>query len=374
MTASQKNNINVCIRNFACPTQGMLKNYHQYFQLNGYPVIPGYKNADLLFIITCGVTTFNDKFIIQYIKKFQKYLNHNAEVVIVGCLPRINKDFFKNDLAGSIKITCLTSDDELDKMFMRKYSIAEIGYYKNFLDMYSPMIRKIKRYKLLMSYYFSLSSNILVRIFGWIIFYGELLGKKLFNFNKIPLKTFMIHSHSGCNHKCSYCVTRLGVGKVQSVPVHKIVDSFAEGLRQGYEYFELACDDLSQYGMDIGEKPINLLDKITDLPGNFKIYVRYIYPQWLINNFNDFLHILRRGKIFRVGIPVQSGSARIIKLMNRHYDPQNLKECLKVLRMDFPDLEIWTEFIVGFPGETEKDFHESLDFIPYATITRCRRR
>lgn len=130
---------------------------------------------------------------------------------------------------------------------------------------------------------------------------------------------------------------------------------------QGHRRFLLFSEDIGSYGTDIGTTIAVLLQKIFSTPGDYKTSIRAMNPMWLLK-YRDLSKILlaNSDRIDYVTIPIQSGSSRILKLMNRYSNNGRLKNLFKTLT---PHMNVRTMIIVGFPGETEKDFQATLDFV-----------
>jgi MiaB/RimO family radical SAM methylthiotransferase len=179
----------------------------------------------------------------------------------------------------------------------------------------------------------------------------------------ITKKIFMIRISWGCISNCAYCGIKNAVGPLRSKPIEQCVREFQKGLDQGYKDFILCADNMGPYGIDIGSSFPELLDKLTNIPGEYDILIRYLDPRWAIKYVDKLEEILKRNKITSIDIPIQSGSSRILKLMNRYNDVETMKDTILRLKKTIPNLEIITHIIVGFPGETEEDFKQTLDFI-----------
>ena len=121
--------------------------------------------------------------------------------------------------------------------------------------------------------------------------------------------------------------------------------------------------DLGSYGKDLGTDLIILLKEITRIKGDYTIKIRNLHPRFLIHNIGRFKDILKTGKISFISSSVESGSNRILDLMKRGYTIEEFKKTVSCLHTEFPELEIRTQIMIGFPGETDKDFHDSLKLL-----------
>jgi threonylcarbamoyladenosine tRNA methylthiotransferase CDKAL1 len=177
--------------------------------------------------------------------------------------------------------------------------------------------------------------------------------------NIVNSKTYCIKIATGCLGNCSYCVIKTSRGKVRSKPMDRILDEFQQGLDLGYQQFALIGTDLGDYGGDQGNDLIDLLEKMTSLSGRFFIKLRNVNPRWVIAQSNNFYDLLRKGNIRYLLSPIQSGSNRILELMNRGYDQADFVNVVKKIRSSYPSVLIQSQVIVGFPTETEEDFMQT---------------
>jgi len=169
---------------------------------------------------------------------------------------------------------------------------------------------------------------------------------------------------TGCLSDCSYCSEKYVFSTHTSRPEDQILDEFLTGLEKGYSLFTLEAFDTGTYGFDIGTDIISLL---TRLHGHSRpdtrIELLNLNPQYLIRFFPSLKDLAGRGKIKLVQVPVQSGSNRVLEIMNRPYDIMKFRECISALNAENPNILLDTHFIVGHPGERDSDFQESLSVI-----------
>jgi ribosomal protein S12 methylthiotransferase len=168
----------------------------------------------------------------------------------------------------------------------------------------------------------------------------------------------------GCNRTCSYCAIPMIRGKYVSKPVEALVDEAKFLAEKGVKELILIAQDLSFYGVDLyKEKSLTrLLKELVKIDGIEWIRLHYLYP----HNFPyDVLDLMREEKKIckYIDIPLQHISDRILKSMNRQATKQEILDLIKVFREKLPDAALRTTFIVGYPGETDEEFQELMDFI-----------
>ena len=176
---------------------------------------------------------------------------------------------------------------------------------------------------------------------------------------------FYIEACVGCLGKCTYCVHRYARGRLKSRSIENIVSEFRYGLRKGYKRFVLLGDDLGFYGHDINTDIITLLEEILKEEGDYELQLYYLEPINLSKQLQRLKKVLRSNKIIDVNIPLQTGSNRLCKLMNRDYDIKEVIQCVSEIRREFPSLSVRTQIMVGFPGETDEDFQKTVDIFDY---------
>ena len=127
----------------------------------------------------------------------------------------------------------------------------------------------------------------------------------------------------------------------------------------------LIAGDVGCYGVDIGISVIELLSALFAVKGSYQIIIKEFNAQWVVKYFEELMQLFKQHheKIDYIVVPVQSASNRMLRLMKRPYTIEDVKKYLNIIKMEVPDLQISTHIMVGFPGETDADFKESVDFI-----------
>ena len=168
----------------------------------------------------------------------------------------------------------------------------------------------------------------------------------------------------GCLGHCTYCITRRARGPLTSFPKGEIREKVRAFVNSGAYEIQLTGQDVSAYGRDTGTDLPSLLSSLSDLTGNYRIRIGMMNPATLLPVLDDLVDAYASDRIFRfLHLPVQSGSDRILEWMGRGYTAQEFEEIVASFRGRYPDISIATDFIVGFPGETEEDFSRSLALI-----------
>ena len=319
------------------------KSFRTYFKDNDWEVVEDPAKADMIIANTCAYDKLHEDTSVQDIEELKKY---GAELVVMGCLPKINKDRLDKvfdgvsygpkernkikDLIGSDKDIPWKEQNTIDDA-----DIAELPHRQ--------VVHKVAKMKKMAG-----------RIGEYILpefEIGDLTGDQ---------HSFFLVLGEGCLGNCAYCAIKNAKGGLSSVPAEKIVETFRKGLADGHKRFILTADDTGAYGQDIGTDLPSLLEQILAIEGDYKLNIYHLEPNWLIKYFDFFKKVFSSGKIDVIFAPIQSGSDTILKAMRRPYKVDDYLHCIRELRKELPSLKIWNQFIVGFPGETEEDFNGSL--------------
>lgn len=168
----------------------------------------------------------------------------------------------------------------------------------------------------------------------------------------------------GCNRRCAYCAIPIITGKHVSRPMDEILDEVRQLVADGVKEFQIIAQELTYYGVDLDGKHhiTELISRMADIPGVKWIRLHYAYP----NQFPlDLLDVMReKPNVCKyLDIALQHISDNMLNRMHRHVSKQETIDLLKTIRERVPDIHIRTTLMVGFPGETQEDFHELLEFV-----------
>ena len=168
----------------------------------------------------------------------------------------------------------------------------------------------------------------------------------------------------GCNRRCAYCAIPIITGKHVSRPMDEILDEVRQLVADGVKEFQIIAQELTYYGVDLDGKHhiTELISRMADIPGVKWIRLHYAYP----NQFPlDLLDVMReKPNVCKyLDIALQHISDNMLNRMHRHVSKQETIDMLKTIRERVPGIHIRTTLMVGFPGETQEDFHELLEFV-----------
>ena len=168
----------------------------------------------------------------------------------------------------------------------------------------------------------------------------------------------------GCNNFCSYCIVPYVRGRERSREPEAIVNEVKSLVADGVTEVMLLGQNVNSYGKTL-EHPVTfaqLLQMVEAVPGLHRIRFMTSHPKDLSDELIEYMGKSKK-VCHHLHLPMQSGSSRILKLMNRRYDKDKYLELVQKIRGAVPDISLTTDIIVGFPGETEEDFLETLDVV-----------
>lgn len=291
----------------------------------GMYLTDNFNEAEIIIVNTCGFINPARKESIKTIKEIalMKKKGNCKKLIVVGCLVQRDKERLKEIIPD---IDYLVGIDDIPKI--------------------SDLIHKNGLIKKTISY----------ELPKW-IYDGEapraLTGRNHYSFIKIA---------EGCNHKCSFCIIPLLKGKYRSRSISSIVDE-AEGLaKSGVKELILISQDTTFYGNENGEfNLINLLKELLKIKQFKWVRLLYLHPDHLNKELIHF--IAQEERICKYfDLPFQHCNEKILKLMKRAGNKEKYLNLIYEIRKEIPDASIRTSLIVGFPGESEKEFNELLEF------------
>ncbi|KYK34605.1 MAG: hypothetical protein AYK22_05185 [Thermoplasmatales archaeon SG8-52-3] len=331
------------------------KRIQNYLVENNYEIVSKPKDADVIIFVTCAYLNDVADYSLNKVKEFQKY---DAELIVAGCLPSIEKKRLTEIFNGKILNT--TDLDKIESYFPSNkvpFSCIEdqniLFQNINSSSFRDQFKRTLRRSKTIERLYLGTKYN---------IFHRFAYGKTLL-FDALHKKSFHIRTSWGCQGNCAYCGIKHAIGPFKSKPIDQIIKEFKNGLNLGFTNFILESDDIGAYGSDTDSSFPELLDKMTEINGKYHITIRALGPHWLVKYVDDLKEIFKRNKIISLGIAIQSPNPRILKLMNRYSDIDNVKDACLKLKEFLPDVSLDTHYILGFPTETAEEFKNTLDFI-----------
>ncbi len=171
---------------------------------------------------------------------------------------------------------------------------------------------------------------------------------------------------SGCMSSCNYCSVKLIKGELMSFPKEMILEEVNKSVRQGCKEIFLTAQDTAVYGQDIGCTLPDLLKDIVKIEGNYLIRLGMANPAYVLKYLDELIEVFKNKHMYKfIHIPVQSGNNEILAKMNRKYTVTQFKKIVNKFRKEIPMITIATDIICGYPGETKKQFEDSVKLVEY---------
>lgn len=168
----------------------------------------------------------------------------------------------------------------------------------------------------------------------------------------------------GCDKHCTYCIIPSLRGNYRSVPMERLVKEAAQLAAQGVRELILVAQETTLYGMDLyGKKMLpELLEKLAEIPGIYWLRIQYCYPEEITEELIETIKIQEKVCHY-LDIPIQHASDPILKRMGRRTNQAQLREMIAKLRKEIPDIALRTTMISGFPGESQDDHEQVMQFV-----------
>ncbi|MBU1145517.1 MAG: tRNA (N(6)-L-threonylcarbamoyladenosine(37)-C(2))-methylthiotransferase MtaB [Firmicutes bacterium] len=296
----------------------------ELLQKEGYERVEFNQFSDIYIINTCMVTNTGEAKSRKMIRHPQS-INSNAITIVMGCLTQLKaKEIL--EIPG-VKIVLGTKNRDLIGEYLKEY--LEILYPLNKVD---PLLKNEK--------------------------YDELQIDDFVHHQRAFLKI-----QDGCNNYCSYCIIPFARGRVRSKPASIILKEAQSLVQKGHKELILTGIHTGGYGEDLkGYSFLDLLKELEQVQNLKRIRISSIEISELTPELIDFISTSKK-IVNHLHIPLQSGSDKILKLMNRKYTLQEFYQKVELIRKKIKNVAITTDVIVGFPSETGVDFQDTISFI-----------
>ena len=298
-------------------------------KIEGYDLVGSYQDADLVVVNTCG---FIDEAKAESLEAIGEALNENGRVIVTGCMGKNAESI--TDIHP--QVLDVTGPHEYKEV------VSAVRQHLPTKQEHNPLIDLTPAQ-------------------------GIKLTPKHYAYLKIS---------EGCNHRCTFCIIPSLRGDLASRPINDVMEEAERLKHAGVRELLIISQDTSAYGLDLKYQTANwngksratkLIDLCESL-GELDIWARlhYVYPYPHVDNI---IPLMAEGKILPyLDIPFQHGSTRVLKAMKRPGAVENNLERIRKWREVCPDITLRSTFIVGFPGETEDEFQELMDFIEEAQL------
>ncbi len=333
---------------------------HNYFIYNNQIIVDKPEDADFNILVTCGVIRKQVESSFQLI---EDYLKYKGELIVMGCVPAIAQDEFRQKF--NVKYLSTKNLNDIDNFFpefMLKFMDVPFAHesYKKHVEY--DVFKERERNDTLKSFTgeFEISKKFLYKCVSTVRSKLRMEDK-----DKRNEEVKYICIANGCRNKCAYCGIRIAIGPLKSKPLADCVVEYKKLIDEGYRNFRIIADDLGAYGLDIGSSFAELLEQfaLIDKGTGSRWIFEDLNPKWLIKYKDTLYKYVKKGKIIELLCPLQSGNNRILKLMNRDYDINEVTALLVRFKKANPLITLISHAIVGFPTETEMEFEDTLKML-----------
>ena len=298
----------------------------QKFLEKGYEVVEHIEFADIYVINTCTVTNMSDRKSRQMLRRV-KELNKNAIVVACGCYVQVAKKELEKIkevdliLGNNEKKDIVSYVEKFEKNKKKELEVEDVMQKKNFVE------------------------------FGSVVYTEKTRA--------------VIKVQDGCDRFCSYCIIPYARGRVRSRKPESIIKEIEKISEEGIKEVVITGIHIASYGKDFKDekyKLIDLLEEINKIKGIERIRLGSLEPLLITEEFVE--RLVKLEKIcHHFHLSLQSGCDETLKRMNRRYNTEEFRKVVKLLRKNYKDVNLTTDIIVGFPGETEEEFKKTYEYL-----------
>lgn len=286
------------------------------FDKSRYALVNDPKEADLIIVNTCGFIASAKEESINAILEMATY---GKKLVVTGCLAQRYTDELRNTIPEADMIIPISEYANLNELFAKV-----LGDEKEGIAPLNPLKREIST----------------------------------------PDYCAYLRISEGCNNFCSFCAIPYIRGRFVSRPYDEIIEEAKLLKEKGIKEISVISQDTMHYGCDFAGGRPNIVDLMKELDGMgfYSIRLLYLYPEEIPDEMIDLIANSKSIKHY-FDIPVQCASDHLLKLMNRHGTKEEMMRLFKLIKEKVPDAILRTTLIAGFPGETEEDFKETMEFL-----------
>ena len=341
--------------NFFCkPNIILVSQVEKFVKKNNHTITKDISDADFLVLNTCGFDDKRETLSFEILTDMFKKMKKGSKVIALGCVSVIS-DQLQKQFPDLLIVQDLSKLDEIFDVDI-KYEGTRNAYFDD--DVFKYLVEKVPQ-----------------PLFNNTAIMGAKFLSRLVKNSKSPLAASLhipqiieemerknkiqVMIGRGCVGNCSYCIIK----KAQGNPKSRNIEDIIEDIKAVYDknkVLSLVADDCASFGIDTGKTFFELMNRIHKEFPDLPIDITYINPLFLEKYPDQYLELFKKVKIHSVQISTQSGSDKIIKLMNRKYKIATVLNFVDKIKQISSDTMIWSHFIVGFPGETWGDYFQTL--------------
>lgn len=317
-------------------TYGCQMNVHESEKLagileeRGYTLADSNENADVIVFNTCAIRESAEKKIFGHIGDLKQLKKKNPNMIICVC-------------------GCMSQQNGYDEMLLQKYPYIDIVFGTHNIAKFGELLDKRNKIK---------------KHFSSIVTTENIIDRDSMPKTRTSGINAWVNINYGCNNFCTYCIVPYVRGREISRPLDAIVCEVKQLLDAGYKQITLLGQNVNSYGNDFDDdtcfaKLLNILDK---LDYEYRLTFMTSHPKDLSS---EVINVISKSKhiMHYIHLPFQSGSNRILGLMNRKYTREKYLATVKEIKEKIPNVQLSSDIIVGFPTETEEDFLDTMDLV-----------
>ncbi len=286
----------------------------------GHTMVSSVQGADLVVYVTCAVKAPTENHMISLLKQ----VPGEKKLVVAGCLPLINPERLRRETRfdGLVGPACGEKIVEVVRRVSQGKRVVDVeDAAENMPGLGLPRVR-------------------------------------------INPRVGIIPVNYGCLGSCAYCCVRFARGRLRSYGAEEIVDRVERDVSEGVREFWLTSQDTACYGRDLGSSLAELIESVCSVDGDFFVRVGMMTPNNLSSILEETVKAFQCDKVFKfLHLPVQSGDDEVLGRMNRQYTVEDFVATVERFKRAFPRLTFATDVIVGFPGETEREFSRTWELV-----------
>ncbi len=309
----------------------------------GHESVLAEEEAEIVVVSTCGVKEATENKILHYLQGLER---QGKKVVVSGCLPAMNLKKVEKYAPNALGYVGPNSIGKIPGLLQRRDEANGNGRREGNGIGEEGMAE-------------GENGNGFSRV--------EMGGKFSSKFNVENTGRGVIarlQVSSGCLSACTFCATKLARGAFESKPMERIMEETRRAVAKGAKEIQLCSQDMGCYGFDLKTNVARVVKELNGLEGRFRIRIGMGSPQHMETYAGELAEALQLPKVYKfLHVPVQSGSDEVLQRMKRTYTVEQCRKLIARMREAVPNLMVGTDMIVGFPGETEEQYQESMAFL-----------
>jgi tRNA A37 methylthiotransferase MiaB len=336
-------------------SQGCVSNYNEEALYTDYLTKVGFNRtdneteADVVIVNSCShlpSTKTQSEF---FIAKFKQC----KSLIVTGCYPLMHKGEFSKMNIHHFKPGDLKSLAEIVEVDFKEIETEDNYISINSTQLFDPYQKLLFRIRPFLSHYFKF------------IFKRSTYWKNFINTVTISSDFFIIRTGIGCLGNCTFCGIKRSKGRIKSKTLGAILSELENATKRNSQLVCLSGEDIGCWGQDINTNSAFLLENIIKNSSSNEIVIEYFDPEWLVKYEQQLVPLFSSKKITCVTFALQCGSSKIIDLMNRKYNPNEVIKIIQKIKKLNPNLIIKSNTIAGFPQETWLDFWKTITSLFY---------